>query len=104
MCVGFSSQCKSVAVFALLICVCVCVCLSVCLCVCLSVSVCVCVQLDGSNTEGGEVRVRLFVYLSVCLPVCQIFIFHIYELLQAIDTKVRYISIRPIRVSKKLST
>ena len=42
--------------------------------------------------------------VSVCLSVCQIFIFRIYELLQAIDMKVHYISIRPTRVSRKLST
>ena len=56
------------------------VCLSICLSVCQSVCLSVC--------------------LSVCSSVCQIFIFYMYELLQAIDTKVRYISIRPIRVSK----
>ena len=71
--------------------VCLSIYLSVCLSVCLFV-MCVCVHVD--------VRVCL----SVCLSVSQIFIFHTYELLQAIDTKVCYISIRPMWVSKKLST
>ena len=111
------------------LCVCLSVCLSVCLCVCLSgclsvslfvllsvglfvcLFVCwsfclsvVCLFVCLSVCLSFCLSACLFVCLSACLSVCQIFIFYTYELLQAIDTKVHYISIRPIWVSKKLST
>ena len=80
------------------------VCFSVCLFVCVSVCLCVYLSVCFSVCLFVYLFVCLSVCLTVCLSVCQIFIFHTYELLQAIDTKVRYISIRPTRVSKKLST
>ena len=87
-----SSHALELIVWMLFLKFCQAVCLSVCPSICLFVRLFVCLS------------VYLFVCQSGCLSLCQIFIFHTYELLQAIDTKVRYISIRPTRVSKKLST
>ena len=84
-----------------------CFCLSVYLSMCLSVylSVCpsVCLYICLSVCPS-VMSICISVCPSVCLSICQIFIFHTYELLQAIETKIHYISIRPTQVSKKLST